>query len=113
MRMPASHGAGGVDLRAQFVGDPLERFAIISEGREEVGGRSTMVLRMNPRAPMGYRALKVWIDTQDYLIRRFEVTEENGMTRHFDLSNLRLNVRLSDDLFRFDPPAGARVVDRG
>lgn len=113
LRMPAGRGAGGVDLQAQFVGDPLERFAVTSEGREEIAGRSAHVLLLEPREALGYRALKVWIDAADYLVRQFEVTEENGMVRHFELSNLKLNPRLGDDLFHFTVPEGARVVDRG
>jgi outer membrane lipoprotein carrier protein len=113
LRMPASMGAGGVDLQAQFVGDPLERFTAVSEGREEISGRSSYVLLLTPRQPIGYRSLKIWVDPEDYLVRRFEVTEESGIVRHFELSNLRLNPTLSDDLFRFTPPEGAQVVDRG
>ncbi len=113
LRMPASMGAGGVDLQAQFVGDPLERFAAAFEGREEVAGRSAYVLLLTPRQPIGYRSLKVWIDAGDYLVRRFEVTEESGIVRYFELSNLRLDPKLADDLFRFTPPEGTHVVDRG
>jgi outer membrane lipoprotein-sorting protein len=113
LRMPAGRGAGVVDLQAQFVGDPLERFVVTSEGREEIAGRSAHVLLLEPREALGYRALKVWIDAADYLVRQFEVTEENGMVRHFELSNLKLNPRLGDDLFHFTVPEGARVVDRG
>jgi outer membrane lipoprotein carrier protein len=113
MRMPARMGAGGVDLQAQFVGDPLERFTVASEGREEVAGRNTHVLLLTPRQPLGYRALKIWVDAEDHLVRRFEVTEESGIVRHFELSNVRLNLNLSDDLFRFTPPEGTHVIDRG
>jgi outer membrane lipoprotein-sorting protein len=113
LRMPASMGAGGVDLQSQFVGDPLERFVVASEGREEVSGRSTYVLLLTPRQPIGYRSLKIWVDAGDYLVRRFEVTEESGMVRYFELSNLRLNTNLADDLFHFTPPEGTHVVDRG
>jgi chaperone LolA len=113
LRLPANRGAGGVDLQAQFVGDPLERFNVTSEGREEIAGRSAYVLLLEPREPLGYRALKVWIDAADHLVRRFEVTEENGIVRHFELSNLKLNQKLGDDLFHFTIPDGAQVVDRG
>lgn len=113
LRMPAGQGAGGVDLRAQFLGDPLERFQATYEGRQEVAGRSAYVLLLEPREALGYRTLKVWIDASDYLVRQFEVTEDNGLVRHFELSNLKLNQRLADDLFHFTVPEGAHVVDRG
>lgn len=113
IRMPASMGAGGVDLQAQFVGDPLERFTAVLEGREVVGRRDAYHLTLTPRQATGYRLLEVWVDAEDHLIRRFEVTEDNGIVRRFELSNLRLNQTLADDLFRFTPPPGAHVVDRG
>lgn len=113
IKMPASRGAGAVDLQAQFVGDPVERFNAVLAGREEVAGRNADVLLLTPRQPVGYRALKVWVDRGDGVIRRFEVTEESGLVRHFDLSNVRLNPTLADSLFRFTPPEGAHVVERG
>ena len=108
----SSRGAGGLDLRSQFVGDPVQRFEATSQGQETVRGRATHVLTLTPREPMGYRRLKVWIDADDHLVRRFELTEENGNIRRFDLTDLRINPTLPDDLFRFEPPAGAVVVTR-
>lgn len=108
----SSRGAGGLDLRSQFIGDPVRRFEATSHGTETVRGRATHVLTLNPREPLGYRRLKVWIDAEDHLVRRFELTEENGNVRRFDLTDLRVNPTLADDLFRFEPPAGAVVVTR-
>jgi outer membrane lipoprotein carrier protein len=113
IRMPASQGAsGGVDLQAQFIGDPTERFAATLHGTEDVAGRSAHVLTLVPRTAVGYKSLKVWLDTRDYLARRFEITEDNGSVRRFDLRGLQPNVRLGDEVFRFTPPADARIVDR-
>jgi outer membrane lipoprotein carrier protein len=113
IRMPASEGTtGGVDLQAQFLGNPVERFDATLHGSERVGGRETHVLTMVPRTPAGYTSLKVWLDTSDSLARRFEITEENGTVRRFELTNLRTNVAIADDVFRFTPPAGARVIER-
>lgn len=105
-------GAGALDLRSQFVGDPVRRFEATSHGRETVRGRQTHVLTLVPREPAGYRRLKAWIDTDDHLVRRFELTEDNGNVRRFDLTDLRINPTLPDALFEFNPPAGAVVVTR-
>jgi chaperone LolA len=113
IRVPSSTGAGGMDLQAQFVGDPLERFSATLTGREEIGGKSIYQIALKPREPVGYKLLVIWVDGEDHLIRRFEMTEENGIVRHFELSNLRLNHSLSDELFRFTPPEDAHIVDRG
>lgn len=113
IRMPAAMGAGGLDLQSQFLGDPLERFSVTYEGREDLAGRSAYLLRLEPRESMGYRLLRVWIDPSDYLVRRFEVTEESGIVRDFRLSDLRLDPNLPTGLFRFEVPEGATIVDRG
>lgn len=113
MRLPAAGGGGSMDLQAQFVGDPQRRFEASLRGAESVDGRPADVLVLDPREPVGYRRLVVWVDRADALARRFEIVEENGTVRRFDLAALRTGVRLPDDLFRFTPPAGARVVERG
>jgi outer membrane lipoprotein carrier protein len=105
-------GPHGLDLHAQFIGDPVRRFEATYHGREAVRGRQAHVLDLLPREPLGYRMLKVWIDADDHLVRRFELTEENGNVRHFELYDLAVNPSLPDDLFRFTPPPGAQVVQR-
>lgn len=114
LRAPAGAGAaGGVDLRSQFLGDPLQRFQYVYHGTEKSGGRTQHVLTLTPRdAGAGYRTLKVWVDSQDYLARRFIITEPSGAAADFRLSNLTANPALADALFRFTPPADAHVVER-
>ncbi len=113
MRMPAASGSGALDVQAQFLSDPARRFNATLVGTETVRGRPANVLRLVPKTAARFKELTVWLDRGDNLARRFEVTEENGSVRRFDLSNLRVNVPLSDALFRFQPPAGAHVVDQG
>jgi outer membrane lipoprotein carrier protein len=111
---PASAGGGGgVDLQAQFVGNPTERFRYTLEGRENVGDRPAHVMTLVPRERAEYRSLKVWFDTRDSLARRFEITELNGSVRRFDLSGLQVNAAISAGVFRFTPPADVRIVRVG
>lgn len=113
LRSPASAGGtSGVDLQAQFLGDPTQRFQYTLNGEEDVGGRKAWAFTLVPRERMGYRRLRVWIDQADHLSRRFEITEDNGSVRRFELRNLRADANLADNLFRFDVPAGVRVVTR-
>lgn len=110
-RAPAAQaGSGGVDLRAQFLGDPLERFEWTREGSEAVNGRPADVLTLVPREAAGYRQLRVWIDEADGLARRFEIHEHNGSTRTFEFSSFEINPALADSLFVFEPPPGVRIV---
>lgn len=108
-----SRGAQGLDLHAQFIGDPVARFDATYHGRESVRGRPADVLTLVPREPLGYRRMKVWIDTADHLARRFELTEQNENVRRLELGDLEINPALPDDLFQFTPPSDAIVVDRG
>jgi chaperone LolA len=113
IRSPASAGAGFVDLQSQFVGDPTQRYDYQLHGQEQVAGRDAHVLTLIPKERgVGYRSLKVWLDTRDYLARRFEITEDNGNVRRIDLANLQVNPTLPDSLFRYSPPPNVRVVDR-
>lgn len=114
MRVAAARGApSGFDLRAQFIGDPLQRFAARLEGTDTVAGRPAHVLHLTPRERTTYRSLKVWVDARDHLVRRFVIEEQNGVTREFVLSGLELNPTLADSLFEFTPPPGTQVIDRG
>jgi outer membrane lipoprotein-sorting protein len=109
----AAGGGGGVDLQAQFVGNPTERFRYTLEGEESVDGRPAHAMMLVPRERAEYRSLKVWFDTRDSLARRFEITELNGSVRRFDLSNLQVNGTVPGTVFRFVPPPDVRIVNVG
>jgi outer membrane lipoprotein-sorting protein len=114
IRSPAAAGGrSGVDLQAQFVGDPVARFDATLHGTESVGGREAHVLTLVPRQRAEYRSLKVWLDARDSLARRFEIVEHNGSMRRFDLAGMQTNVAMPAGVFEFTPPAGARIVDAG
>jgi outer membrane lipoprotein carrier protein len=114
MRSPAAAGGEtGVNLQAQFVGNPVERFQYELHGTEAVAGRPARVLTLVPRQRAEYRSLKVWIDVRDGLVRRFELTEHNGNVRRFELLNLQVNPTIPESVFQFSPPAGARIIDAG
>ena len=112
IRTGIAEGGEAVDLQQQFLSNPNQRFVATLAGQETVGGQATHVLTLVPRGASPYRLLKVWIDTDDYLVRRFEMTEENESVRRVELRNLRTNHALPDDLFTFTPPAGAQVFDQ-
>lgn len=105
-------GGQGLDLRAQFIGDPVRRFETTYHGTDAVRGRDAHVMTLVPRESLGYERLKVWIDARDHLVRRFELTEGNGIIRHFELRDLLANPTLPNDLFAFTPPPGTQVVTR-
>ena len=112
IRTSIAQGGEAVDLQQQFLSNPNQRFVATLVGEESVGGQQTHVLTLVPRGASPYRILKVWIDKDDYLVRRFEMTEENNSVRTVEMRNLRTNHALPDNLFTFTPPAGAQVFDQ-
>jgi outer membrane lipoprotein carrier protein len=107
-------GAGGVDLTSQFLSSPRSRYSITDAGAATIGGRTTRALLLvpKPQQALPFSRARVWIDDQDGLLRQFEVTDANGLTRRVEFSNIRVNVPVDAAEFRFTPPRGAKVVQR-
>lgn len=105
--------AGGqhVDLQREFLSDANRRFDVVRTGGETIGGRQTHALTLTPRQSSPYREVRLWVDAEDHLVRRFEITERNESVRTLEMSDLRPNAALDDDVFRWSPPAGAQVYD--
>lgn len=112
IRSRAPADAGGLDFHREFLVDPAGKYVASHVGTEAVGGRRTHVLRLTPRRPSSYRQVTVWIDAENWLVRRMEIREENETTRRLDFRRIELNPRLPADFFRFVPPPGARVIER-
>ncbi len=112
LRTPMSSVGGSVDLQQEFLSNASERYVPTLLGADEVDGRPAFALTLVPKGPSPYRLVKVWVDKGDWLVRRFEITEENESVRRLLLRNLTLNSTLPDSLFRFTPPEGTQVFTR-
>ncbi|MEX0856013.1 MAG: outer membrane lipoprotein carrier protein LolA [Gemmatimonadota bacterium] len=104
---------GSFDLHREFLSDPGERYAATHEGMEEVDGRAVHVLHLTPQVPTQYRDARVWIDAEEFLIRKLVIEEaETESIRTIQLSGIRLNPVLPADRFAFVPPPGVQVITR-
>jgi outer membrane lipoprotein carrier protein len=112
LRAPIKEGFHQADFQREFLSDPSARYFATVTGSEAVGGRRTHVLRLVPRRTSSYKQVRLWVDAADFTVRRFEMTEENESVRRVELSNIRRNIQLADNLFRFVPPAGTHVFDQ-
>ena len=108
----SSGEAGRLDLQREFLSNPTERFEATLDGTESVDGRPATALTLVPRGASPYRKVRIWVDSRDALVRRFEITEINDAVRRVELRGLQANVTLGDDLFSFTPPAGTQVFDQ-
>lgn len=103
---------GRFDLHREFLSDPGLRYAATLEGVEEVDGRSSHVLALEPRGESPFLRARIWVDRADAMIRKVEILEDEGFVRIVELSNLRLNPTISPERFRFEVPQGVQVIRR-
>ncbi|HEX8271891.1 MAG TPA: outer membrane lipoprotein chaperone LolA [Longimicrobiaceae bacterium] len=112
MKTSIAEGSQQVDLHQQFLSNPTARYNGTLDGSETVDGHRTHVLTLVPKQQSPVRRLRIWVDADDYSVRRFEMTEENESVRRIELRNLKRNVQLPDALFAFSPPRGAQVFEQ-
>ena len=109
----AAAGAGMADPGMQFFDSPKTRFTITDAGTARIDGRATRALTLTPKGTnAAFTKATVWLDPKDGTLRQFETTDGMGVVRRVVLTNVRTNVAVSADSFRFTPPAGVRVIDQ-
>ncbi|MBW3628191.1 MAG: outer membrane lipoprotein carrier protein LolA [Gemmatimonadetes bacterium] len=112
IKTPMAAGGDQVDFQKQFLSNSAARYNAVLNGTESVGGRPANVLTLTPKGQSPFRKVRIWVDTRDALVRRFEITEENESVRRIELSNLRPNATIPDAIFSFTPPAGTQVFQQ-
>ena len=112
IRTPIDRSSQTATLGQQFLVNPTERYVATYVQQENVGDRPAHLVALVPKFEAPYTLVRVWIDAQDYLVRKFEVHEENETVRTITLHNVQAGIDLPDDLFRFEPPPGVEVFTR-
>lgn len=114
IRSSLAEGANSVDLTGQFLTAPKTKFNITAAGTADVGGRRARGLVLVPKVEgsQPFTRATVWVDDRDGLVRQFEVTDPNGLTRRIRLTSIRVNVPVDAAAFRFTPPKGVRVIQQ-
>ena len=116
MRFSPGDYGGGFNLYAQFLDDPIGRFEAVHEGSEAVGDGTSHKITLTPRGgasgvrAAGFRSAIVWFDVDRFLITAVEIHETNESIRRLRFSQIRPDVEIPDEVFRFEPPEGARVI---
>ena len=113
LRLPLDSARGGLDFYREFLEEPRAKYqATVELPGEDITGRATVRVALQPRSDRGYRGARVWIDPERGQIRQVEVTEENGSVRTITLDDIRMDADAPDGTFRFDVPDGVSVVVR-
>lgn len=104
-------GAGMIDLQGRIFDEAAEGYDAELEGRETFDGHETRRVLLTPTGESPYRHVRVWVDADSYLVRKFEIMEDNETLRTVILHDLQPNQAMPDATFSFTPPAGADVFE--
>jgi outer membrane lipoprotein carrier protein len=103
----------GANLLAKLLDRPAERYRSAWIRSDTVGGRRVDVVSIIPRSDnQSFSKAVLWLDMEEALPRRIELSEAAGVRRILTLSHLRPNGTVDRTLFEFQVPKGVRVVDQ-
>jgi outer membrane lipoprotein carrier protein len=113
MGVPSGGPVYGYNMLAWLLDRPAERYTTSYVRQDQLNGRSVDVVKLVPAVPdLPFDRAVLWLDREDALPRRLEITERSGATRTLTLSKVRVNQSLPDRTFTFEVPPGVRVVDQ-
>jgi outer membrane lipoprotein-sorting protein len=115
MRFSAEGAGGGFNFYKNFLEDPRGRFEAVHEGREQMGEGTSHKVTLMPREVDGvtsenFRSAIVWFDVDSYLITGVDIHETNESVRRVRLTDIKADIEIPEEVFRFVPPEGARVM---
>lgn len=89
-----------------------EDFTVTSAGEENRSGQVHDMLDLEPNDDFAsFRNVRLGVRRSDGLVTWLKVIDLNDVEMVFDLSNIRIDPPIPDNLFLFEPPSGVEVVD--
>ncbi len=87
-------------------------YRVVGIEEDRLAGKDCTVLVMNPKSETDpTREIKVWIDSDDFLTRRFLIVDLADNVTLFEFMDYRLNRPIPEDIFTFQPPEGTEIFD--
>ncbi|GMU95177.1 LolA family protein [Ignavibacterium album] len=72
---------------------------------------NSVVLELKPKtANLDFKKIDLWINSEK-LIVKIVLSDLNNNSSEISLNNYRLNQKISDSLFSFNPPEGTKIID--
>lgn len=103
----------GPNVLAWILTNPAQRYQSRYVRPDAIGGRAMDVIALTPLdRSLPFTEAVVWLDQYDNLPRRLEVRERSGQRRTLVFSSVETRRRVSPQEFRFEVPAGVRIVDQ-
>ncbi len=113
MSVPSGGPAYGYNMLALFLDKQAERYTATYVRPDKLYGRTVDVVQLVPAvSDLPFDKAILWLDRDDALPRRLEITERTGALRTLTLSKVRVNQSVPAGTFTFKVPDGVRVVER-
>jgi outer membrane lipoprotein carrier protein len=113
LSVPSGGPVYGYNMLAWLLDRPAERYQASYLRSDKLNGRPMDVVELVPAVPdLPFERAVVWLDREDALPRRLEITERTGSKRTLTLSRMQVNRSVPDRAFTFEVPSGVRVVDQ-
>ena len=91
---------------------PEEYDTNILRKQEDLGGKSTVVLRMTPKDEDQYlQEIKVWVNRESWKPVQVEFTDLNENTTLYKIDSIKPDASVNDSTFVFQPPDGTEIID--
>ena len=111
IRQPAD-GSGGANPLT-YLRDLRSMYDVALAGSEAISGETSDRLTMAPRVEEApFTEVDVWVGRQTGLLRRVRTVTADGVEKSYTFTRLDPGAAVSDDRFRFTPPAGVEVYDQ-
>ena len=111
--LPSGGPVYGFNVLSWILDRPTERYRMQYLRADRLNGRAVDVVQLVPTIPeLPVSRAIVWLDRDDALPRRLEITERMGGTRTIALSHLRVNDNVPDSTFSFKVPSGVHVINQ-
>jgi outer membrane lipoprotein carrier protein len=113
LSLPSGGPVYGFNVLSWILDRPAERYRMQYLRADRLNGRAVDVVQLTPTIPeLPFSRAVVWLDRDDALPRRLEITERLGGTRTITLTRLRPNEAVPDSTFAFAVPAGVHVIQQ-
>lgn len=101
-----------VDPAGFILSSPSTQYTITGGGSAVLSGRKMNVINLVPKQSNGmFTRAKVWVDESSNMVRQFEVTDANGLSRLITITSMQPNAAVAASEFKFNPPRNVRVLD--
>jgi outer membrane lipoprotein carrier protein len=91
-----------------------DEFEVAWSSDTRFGSTDDYRLSLRPKQPQStYKSIVFVVDASDFSVRESVLVDQQGNANHFVFSELKINAKVSDEVFRWSPPAGVRVIDTG